>query len=216
MRFQAIAFDVDGTLYPNAAMYRRSVSFALKNFSLLRAFSRARSEIREVRPVEDFKLLQAELVARELGSSPEHAAELIEHTMYVEWEKVLHQVPLFHGVKDLLSRLKSAGALLAVASDFPVKTKMGILGLDNFWDFELATEDTNYLKPNPEPFLEISRRFKLPPEQILYVGNSYEYDVLGAKGVGMAAAHLARFKPRKSLADFTFSSYKDLADYLFR
>ena len=216
MKFAAVAFDVDGTLYPNFRMYLRSLPFAVRHYKLLRAFSKARKDLRRIRPIEDFQTLQAQLTGARLGLDTEAAREKISRLMYGKWEKVLHDVPLFPGAKDLLLRLKEAGVLLAVASDFPVSSKLGILGVDGLWDFELSTEDTNYLKPNPEPFLEIAKGLGIAPEAILYVGNSYEYDVLGAKNVGMAAAHLTRKPVKDSIADFSFSSFGQLAEFLFR
>jgi putative hydrolase of the HAD superfamily len=56
------------------------------------------------------------------------------------------------------------------------------------------------------------------PERILYVGNSVEYDVRGAKAVGMRTA-LITLWPRKrraqnAEADFIFSDYRQLRGYV--
>jgi putative hydrolase of the HAD superfamily len=68
----------------------------------------------------------------------------------------------------------------------------------------------------------------LPPEEILYVGNSFAYDVVGAKKAGMKAAWITRsfaagrFATHASpagagpdvKADFVFSGYRQLRDYV--
>lgn len=214
MKYKAIAFDIDGTLYPNWCMYLRSLPFALTHISLIRAFARVRKELRSIRPITDFLLLQAEMVGNEMGISAGDARRLIDTHLYREWELVLKKVPLYPGVVELLTNLRDSGYRLAVASDFPVERKLEILGLSDMWDFSLSTEDTNYLKPNPEPFLEISANLGIPPQDILYVGNSLHYDVLGAKSVGMHAAHLTRHRDSQSPADFSFQHYQQLSQFL--
>ncbi|NCN05304.1 MAG: HAD family hydrolase [Spirochaetales bacterium] len=216
IKYKALAFDVDGTLYPNNLMYLHSIPFALGNYSLLKAISKVRKELRKIRPIDDFLGLQAKMVGDEMGISTEQATELVHDKMYREWEKVLYRVPLFPGVKELLEELRRRSIKLGVASDFPVERKLKILGVEGYWDFELATEDTHYLKPNPEPFLALASGLGERPEDILYVGNSYAYDVLGAKSIGMAAAHVTKKPEPNSVADLSFYRYKDLAEYLFR
>ena len=44
------------------------------------------------------------------------------------------------------------------------------------------------IKPHPALFAEAARRLGLPPERILYVGDNYRRDVLGATAAGFAAA----------------------------
>jgi putative hydrolase of the HAD superfamily len=60
----------------------------------------------------------------------------------------------------------------------------------------------------------------LPPEEILYVGNSFAYDVLGARKTGMKTAWVSsRGKCRNGgiggeKADFSFFDYRQLRDYM--
>jgi putative hydrolase of the HAD superfamily len=72
------------------------------------------------------------------------------------------------------------------------------------------------LKPDPAPFLELAGSMGISPERLLYVGNSVSYDVKGARGAGMKTA-LIRPKWKKRLAgaaDFVFSDYRQLRDYV--
>jgi putative hydrolase of the HAD superfamily len=81
----------------------------------------------------------------------------------------------------------------------------------------ICSEEVNRLKPDPAPFLELSRRMALPPEQILYVGNSVSYDILGAKRQGMKAALVSvplRRRRNTGNADFVFSDYRQLREFV--
>ncbi|MFW5783787.1 MAG: HAD family hydrolase, partial [Spirochaetota bacterium] len=117
-------------------------------------------------------------------------------------------------VRECVLRLREHELPVAVTSDFPVERKLERLKLDGLFDCRLWTQESGYLKPHPEPFLALAECMGYPPEEILYVGNSYEYDVVGAKGVGMTAAHLARRAPEASIADFTFSDYRELCPWV--
>lgn len=213
-RIKAVGFDVDGTLYANARMYLRTLPWGLRNWRLVRAFSRARREIRVLELIEDFYGLQAELTARALGSDAATARRLIEDKVYGDWERALAGIRLEPRLVETLDLLRSRGLRLGVLSDFPIERKLGLLGLEGRFDFVASAEQIGRLKPHPAPFQALAEGLGLPPNEILYVGNSYKYDILGARGVGMMTAHFAK-KPRKdSLANFTFSNYVNLCDWV--
>ncbi len=211
-----MAFDIDGTLYPNWKMYLRSFPFALKNYRLIKAFSRVRKQLRTIDPIHDFQKLQAGLLSEAMDISYDEAYTRIHTILYRDWEKVLARVPLYPGALECIEDIRKRGLKTAVASDFPVERKLGILGIEGLWDYELSTEDTNYLKPHKKPFEAIIQSLGVPAEEILYVGNSYAYDVLGARAVGMKTAHITTKSVPNTMADFTFSHYKQLHTYLFR
>lgn len=226
MKIKGIGFDIDGTLYSNVFMYICTIPSFVKHPRLVWHYSRARVKIREVRPVHNFRGLQADLVAESMGIEHAKARVLIEKKLYEDWENKFRIIRPLAGLKTGVKQLKEEGYKLGVLSDFPVQNKLRFLGLDGCWDCSFTSECTGYLKPHPEPFLELAERLKLKPEEILYVGNSYSKDVEGAAAVGMKTAHYAAHysahnaaysgaKPVKnSIADFTFSRYKQLFDYI--
>ena len=214
MQVRAVAFDIDGTLYPNATMYLKSLPFAFAHLRLMLAFAAVRREVRHHRPVDDLPGFQAELLAKRLGITVDEAAQRIDREIYGEWERVLDRVNPYPHVRECVGRLRGAGYEVAVTSDFPVERKLERLGLDGLFDCRLWTEQSGYLKPHAEPFLELASCLGLAPKEILYVGNSYEYDIVGAKNVGMYAAHLTKRPPPGSIADFSFSDYRELCRFV--
>jgi len=214
---KAVAFDVDGTLYPNSSMYLHSLGLALTNIKLLRALERARAVLRSHPDVSDgFHRIQAQLVATDLGLSPERAYALIEGRVYTRWYKTFRKVRPYPGAFQVLREFQNAGLKLAALSDFPIRSRLDDLGLGGFWDCAFSSEETGYLKPHPRAFEVLSQKLGLPASDILYVGNSYRYDVLGALAAGMPSAHLTRTPPPKSPAIFSFFQYDQLRDFVFR
>jgi putative hydrolase of the HAD superfamily len=233
VRITAVAFDIDGTLYPDAALRLRLIPFAFANLGFLMAFSAARRELHGLaaaggsasgapHDLATFRRLQASLVARRLGGTAEEAAALAERTVYGRLEEHFSMVPLFRGLRAALATLESAGFDLAVLSDFPASRKLEVLGIAPFFKVMRSTEEFGLLKPDPGAFTALARELGRPPAEILYVGNSPRYDVAGARSAGMRAAlkvnRGAPLKepkaPRFGGADFVFSDYRDLAEYV--
>ena len=206
---EAVVFDLDGTLYPTRQAAARSWRLVLRNAALFRAFRQVRIEVRSIRPIADLRALQADLVAERLGIGPAAARALIDDVVYTRLPAALHGVRLYPGVPRALAELRGRGATLGVLSDMPPDAKLRGMGLGGF-ACAVTSETTDYLKPNPEPFRYVAERLQVRPEQVLYVGNHYRYDILGAGAVGMLTAHRARRTEQRSRADLTFLRYDSL------
>ena len=213
MKIKGIGFDIDGTLYNNIYMYLCTLPSFLKHPRLVIHYAGARNEIRKIRPISNFRRTQAGLVAAGMKIPEVKARAVIEKKLYDEWENLFRIIRPLEGLTEGVAALRADGFRLGVLSDFPVQNKLKFLGLED-WDCSFTSESTGYLKPHPEPFLELARRLDLEPQEILYVGNSYEKDVLGAASVGMKTAHLCRKPVRNSRADFSFRRYSDLFEYI--
>ena len=210
MDVDAVAFDIDGTLYPNRQMYFTSILFSLGRLRFLKHYRTVRKAIRQMRPIDDFRTAQADLLSKHMKISAERARRIIENDIYKKWQKTFKYVRSFPHLYEVLEKLRQAGYKLGVMSDFPIGGKLDYLRLPDVWDCIISSEDTGYLKPNPEPFYAVSKCFSLSPDRILYVGNNYDYDMIGAHRVGMKTAHLARGPAPNSVADLTFNDYREL------
>jgi putative hydrolase of the HAD superfamily len=232
-----VAYDLDGTLYPNYRLNRLLIPFILREWRFLLAFGKARNIIRAsqesgaplvTEPANtaaaphgepaDFYSVQARIVADLAGIDPAGARARVENLVYRGWEPLFKKIKLFSGVRETLDAFRQAGLKQAVLSDFPPERKLAYLGLSGYWDALLCSERTGRLKPDPRPFEELAESLGLPPAQILYVGNSRPYDMAGAKRVGMQTA-LISFFPRpggraRGSADFIFNNYRQLLKYV--
>jgi putative hydrolase of the HAD superfamily len=223
---KAVAFDLDGTLYPNYRLNVRLVPFILREFPLLAAFSRARNRLRRgkgpgdrILPGEDFYAAQARLAAAALKTPAPQVRDKIDRLIYRGWEAHFSSIRLYPHVRETLDRLRRGGLKLALLSDFPPEQKLRNLGLDGIWDLVLCSEVLGALKPAPLSFTELVRRLDLEPERVLYVGNSAAYDIRGAKAAGLKAAlvsPLLKSRNRTAGADFCFHDYRKLAQYVLR
>jgi putative hydrolase of the HAD superfamily len=193
----AVAFDLDGTLYPNRRFYLRLVPFILREHRLLMAMGKARDALRAAAHEGRFYDLQARFMAEVLKEDPEVVKEKTERLIYRGWEPLFRHVKLFDGVLDTLAAFKLA-----------------YLGVADGWDAVLCSETTGRLKPDPRPFRALADALGLPCGRILYVGNSVAYDVDGARGVGMKTALVSSYRRKKGSADFVFSDYRQLRRFV--
>ena len=228
VQLRAVAFDIDGTLYANRPMYFRAAFHVVIRLRFFYHFAAVRAKIRTVYPIDDFQALQRRLLGEAMGISEEVAAERIRKWISDDLDAVYRRLRPFRDVEECIRLLRDHGLKLGVLSDFPIGKKLDYLGLDGLWDCEISSEDTGYLKPRTEPFAALSDRLGVEPEHILYIGNSYEYDIVGASKAGLRTAYLTRKvacatksvtassatsagEKVERTADFSFSDYRQLA-----
>jgi len=221
---EGAAFDLDGTLYPNINFYVKLLPFLLKEWRLLAAFGDARKIIRKKQetsplPQGDFYEYQAEITGGILSIDAKKVMENIEKKIYRGWEPMFKKVKLYSHVIETLDTLRNAGLKLGILSDFPLTAKLKNLNLENYWDAVVVSEELKALKPHPLSFEKLAQEMSLPCEKILYVGNSYHYDVVGAAGVGMKTAWINNtIKSARNLnnpkPDFIFNNYRQLMNFM--
>jgi putative hydrolase of the HAD superfamily len=231
LEIDAVAFDLDGTLYPNYRFYGRIFPFAVREYRLLSAFGKARNTLRaatvgsplfEQEFYEAQAFLTEQYLNRRTGKIETQAMkQRIENLIYRRWEPLFKKIKLFPHVVETLRALKDRGFKLGLLSDFPPEQKLEFLGLSGVWDTVLCSEVIGRLKPDPKSFLVLAEKLNTAPERVLYVGNSRRYDVMGAGCAGMKTALKAPFllNSFNKFADegnFVFSDYRYLYDYVIR
>jgi putative hydrolase of the HAD superfamily len=221
---EGIAFDLDGTLYPNYRLNIKLIPFIFKEMRLLIAFGKARMMIRKeqekgVIQQNNFYEHQAEITAKIMGVPSESLKEKIDLLIYKGWEPLFKNIMPFKNALLTLTAFRSAGCKLGLLSDFPPEKKLEYMGLSGIWDAVYCSEYSGALKPHSLSFTKLAAEMNLPPEKILYVGNSLSYDVAGAAKAGMKTAWIRVFPlinccKKEIKPDFSFSNYRQLFDYM--
>lgn len=206
---RAVVFDIDGTLYPVRRIVLRSLPLIVGHLKLFYAFGRARQALRREPPGPALRRRQAELVAPLLGVDAGEAERRVESVVYGQWPLRFGRLRPYPGVVHTLAGLRRQGLRLGVVSDSPfTREKLSALGLHDGWDAVVSADEAGALKPNPEPFLRIAQLLDVPLGEVLFVGNSYDRDVLGAHRAGMRAAHFTRRPVTAGVAAVSFPHYR--------
>lgn len=219
MDLEAVAFDIDGTIYPEWKLYILVFPFILKHFTFMNAFRKVRSEMRvrqeksgEV--LTDFFDVQATMLAGYLKRDKAVIKEELDK-VYSGWKSIFSRIKPYGYVLEVVKKLKERGLKIALLSDFLVQQKGDVWGILPYCDVAFGTEEIGALKPSPHPFLALSKALDVQPEKILYVGNSVAYDVVGANAVGMKTALIRKgcfFSVHSDAkkANIVFSDYRQL------
>jgi len=94
--------------------------------------------------------------------------------------------------------------------------KMKRSGVGNLAPFYIVSGDFGCHKPCKEVFIEASKKINLPCEEILFVGDTAETDIIGAQSVGMKTAwiRMGRSYPLENKPDFEIDHVKELGSIL--
>lgn len=217
---KAVVFDIDGTLY-RTWKFNIQIPFHFLCHSLFfLKYGLVRNELRKKEISGNIQQIQAEMMAKRLNCTPEEAAKKLDKIVYVGLESKFKKIKPCKDVVNFIKKLKEHGYKIGILSDFPPEQKGEIWGIKNMCDVVLGAEEAGALKPSVIPFKVIAEKLELPCEQILYVGNSHKYDVMGSKKAGMKSAWIQTpglLKRRKSaFADISFFHYKQLDNFFFK
>lgn len=201
---KAILFDIDDTLYSTrdfAARARRNALEAMRRLGLRIPMDKLTSELEEV--------------VREFGSNYGlHYNLLLRRIPPVAYRDVnpgilvAAAVAAYHDTKErwlvphkdavtLLKALCRTSLVRGVISDgLEVKQAEKILRLGLYPYFTPAaifiSEQIGISKPNPKIYLRACQGLSIPPEQVLYVGNSMAQDIRPARRAGMRTVFIRR------------------------
>ena len=122
-----------------------------------------------------------------LGASPEWAMEFAPRISMHMGEVYKPESIVPEDVRRTLPQLKESGYILGVISnrDKPFHDLLQDHGIGEFFDFSLAAGEVNIFKPDPGVFDHGLQRVKLSAKEVIYVGDNYYADVVGARAAGL-------------------------------
>jgi putative hydrolase of the HAD superfamily len=140
----------------------------------------------------------------------------------VAYRKVRYlNVKPYKNVKKILRELKNKDIRLGIVTDSPIEkawVRLYNLGIVDYFDLVIGLKHNNHRKPHPLPFKQAIKILKLKPQQVLFVGDNPERDILGAQKIGMktALAKYGQFIKGKSKPDYELKDIKDLIEKVFK
>ena len=190
---RGIVFDLDHTLFDRYATIRSTFpEFYAHYRDRIPEELSAEEFIERIIPIEKkyihhgwYRVL--EVCAEEGLLAPATAEELKEAVRYIVnncWP--ITSVP-YDFAKPTLKKLREKGYKLGIVTNGGhdnQANKINTLGLEPFVDEIVISGDVGVHKPAPEPFLVKCEKLKLPPEELVYVGDNPKNDVEGSRKVG--------------------------------
>jgi putative hydrolase of the HAD superfamily len=101
---------------------------------------------------------------------------------------------LYDDVVPALTNLKEKGLILGLISnvDRDIAPFYQKLGLSDWLEVMVTSQEVGFNKPQPEIFLAALKQAGVEPSEAIYVGDQYQTDVVGANKVGMLGILLDR------------------------
>lgn len=194
--FDAILFDVDGTIceYDRPGSEILPIAFAevgvepfFTTAEYLDAYPEFVSRGEGVRAIREAIFAW---FARERGHDPSVGREVAR--IYAR-ERDHENVSFLPEAADVLPEVTGSYATGIVTNGPPEmqRTKLQSLGVDGFFDPIVFAGYDTAPKPDPEPFERAVSALGTSPKRTLYVGNSLDADVKGARRAGLPVAWLS-------------------------
>ncbi len=190
-RYKGIIFDMDGTL--------TLPSLDFEELRLEIGFERGEDVLKKLEAMPDaLRRKGLEAIAR-------HEA------------KVRARTEVRPGAKAMLERFRDAGAKLGIITRNTAESVDDFLWKIGFAFDEIVTREFPSVKPSPEPALHILRKWGLPPQDALMVGD-YKFDIECGRAAGSATCFLQNEGQESfaHLADYSVSSFEELESLVLR
>ncbi|MBO5769838.1 MAG: HAD family hydrolase [Spirochaetales bacterium] len=222
---KAICFDIDGTFYPKWKMDWRLLKASIFHLPFALKYNSMRKRVRredgygELEPMSYDEISKRSALYVFGDDSPESAARyrrMEKKIFHDQWERSYLNLKSAPGVKKTLEKAKKEGFRMAALSDFPIGVKLKAMGIEDKFELILSSEDIGHFKPAMTPFRALQNGLGLKPEEILYVGDSYTKDILGANSAGMHSCLIfAKKKSEYEKADIIAADWEEFFSKVF-
>ena len=201
---KAVIFDLDDTLCDYAAA---------RDARLRRAFTLAPEGDIQSRDAVDLDRMIAESI-RMHPHGADHFEELFARfgiadaraaRAAADWYRKnrFHGLRLFPEVEAVFASVRGAVSVDEPTADRPIgivtngptevqRAKLELLGIDRLVDFVLVSEEFGVAKPDPEIFREALTLAGVGPTEAIFVGDSVEFDMVGAHAAGIPTVWVNR------------------------
>ena len=179
-KYEAVLFDLDGTLLNTLEDLRDSVNYGLKVFGMP---ERSLEEIRHFVGNGVEKLIERAVIDGTKETVIKEVFEIFKEHYAIHCND---KTGLYPGISEMLAALRERGFQMAIVSN---KLQEGVDALQEqyFKDYlsvAIGAREGINKKPAPDTVLEALRILGVPRENAVYVGDS-EVDIATAANVGM-------------------------------
>ena len=197
MDIRGVVFDVDDTLYdmaqPFVGAYQKLYGAQHNNlpiqelFLAFRHYSDERFEDSQTgkMSMNDLYIYRVRMTLRDYGIEVTDEQALEFQRIYMELQYQIHLSPAMQALLNELRKCVSIGVITNGESRHQ-RNKLHSLHVDP-WIPEkqiIVSGDYPFRKPDVRIFREMERRLNLASEHLLYVGDAFDLDIVGAEAAG--------------------------------
>jgi HAD superfamily hydrolase (TIGR01509 family) len=202
IRFEVVAFDCDGVLFDTEQANRVYYSNILQHFG--------RPAVTE----EQFAYVHMHTISESLAylfpdKKTLAAAHLFRETM--DYQQYLSYLTVEPHLVSLLQKLKPKfKTAIATNRTDTMNRLLAAFDLEGDFDLIVTASDVKRPKPHPDVLLKISDHFNIPPDRVIYIGDS-RLDELAARAAGMP---LVAYRNPELSADYYVNNLSEIEGLL--
>ena len=157
-------------------------------------------DYREITPIGQMELLLDHLY----GYDPRRPEPLVRKCNDVLQEIFVKSISIDEATVEFLSGL-SRRLPVGLVSNYPcgpsLRRSLRETSIFDFLNPIVVSGDIGFVKPHARPFLAALEALRLPPENVLFVGDRWDADMLGAGRLGLKTCHHLGFTSDLDLKD---------------
>ncbi|MHC3662957.1 HAD family hydrolase [Streptococcus suis] len=207
---KALIFDVDDTLYdqiqPFERALKRHIEVAREQIEpLYLSFRRYADEVFEETATGKMSLKDSHIyrMKHALADFGYQVSDATALAIQIDYDYFQGQIELSPVFPEIFSWCQAQGIAMGIITNGPYRhqlRKIRTMGLVNWFELEhvLISGQVGITKPNPAIFQLMEERLGMSGEDICYLGDSFENDVVGAKAANWKAIwfnHRKRVEP---------------------
>ena len=220
-----ILFDLDDTLYDTTSPFFQALeNYRLENshsdeetFALFREHCDAAFDLfsNGELTLAESHIMRTQHTFADLGLALTNEEAMLFQETY---QKRQAEITLSPGIEQLLNELESRNIPIAVFTNGPEKHQMkkfNALGLER-WVPPARTfisEKIGCPKPYAEAFAHVQEALKASPDELLFIGDTYETDIIGGQAAGWTTLwynHRQKPEDEKVVLEPTFYSVAEM------
>lgn len=211
-----VIFDLDGTLYNYEQNHKIAMEtvyeYVFKQFNIEKEqfnkiYENAKNEVK-INLIgtasSHNRIIYFKTFLQKINKNPLIYSEIL-YNLY--WETFLNNIKLYSNVLEVFDYLKSKDIKIAICSNLTTHIqirKINRLGIENYIDYLLTSEEIGIEKPNRFMFLNILEYFDIQPRECMLIGDDYDCDIIGANNAGIypILVYNKNIKECKNIKDF--------------
>jgi HAD superfamily hydrolase (TIGR01549 family) len=227
---KAVLFDLDDTLFDRTAAIERTLQAMANEFpglfsgiatdKISRAFFRADDiatlEFNNGLSLKETRLFRDREFLKSLGLDQSYAPDIDD--FYIKTYPTLKV--FMSGAKTVIEQLATAYRLGLISNGNAIDQcqKLDNLGIRHLLSCTMLSEEIGIRKPDPRIFQEAAKNLGTSTDECLFIGDSYDNDIIGARNAGMQACWFNPGHVPSShttvIPDFEISALDQLIDIL--
>ncbi len=205
-------FDLDGTIVDSRIDITEAINYAVRDYGL------GPYSVEEISSMVGRGITR--LIEDLMRPHPHVPVEDIKERFLFYYERHLtDNTRPYPGVKDVLEELRDyKKAVVSNKREYLSKKTLEELGLLEYFDLVMGSDSAPQKKPSPDPLLIVLKRFNIPADEAVMVGDS-DLDIMAGRGAGVKTIAVSYgYRPREVLsdADFIIDNIRDLPPLIKR